>query len=45
MTHRRIYKETYEKEYVIEELKKCSGEQFDPYLVKEFIKLLEEENF
>ncbi|AQR97809.1 CHASE4 domain-containing protein [Clostridium saccharoperbutylacetonicum] len=44
MTHRRIYKETYEKEYVIEELKKCSGEQFDPYLVKEFIKLLEEEN-
>ncbi|MFT8351231.1 HD domain-containing phosphohydrolase [Clostridium saccharoperbutylacetonicum] len=44
MNHRRIYKETYEKEYVIEELKKCSGTQFDPYLVEEFIKLLEEEN-
>ena len=44
MTHKRIYKEAFDKEYVIEELKRCSGTQFDPELVKEFITLLEEEN-
>ena len=44
MTHKRVYKEACDKEYVIEELKRCSGTQFDPYLVKEFIDLLEEEN-
>jgi len=42
MTHKRIYKEAFDKEYVIEELKRCSGTQFDPHLVKEFIALLEE---
>lgn len=42
MTHRRVYKEAFDKEYVIEELKRCSGTQFDPFLVKEFISLLEE---
>lgn len=44
MTHKRVYKEAFDKEYVIEELKRCSGTQFDPYLAKEFIDLLEEEN-
>ena len=44
MTHKRIYKEAFDKEYVIEELKRCSGTQFDPLLVKEFIALLEERN-
>ena len=44
MTHRRIYKEAFENEYVLEELKRCSGTQFDPSLVKEFIALLEEKN-
>lgn len=44
MTHKRVYKEAFDKGYVIEELKRCSGTQFDPYLVKEFIDLLEEEN-
>ena len=44
MTHKRIYKEAFDKEYVIEELKRCAGTQFDPYLVKEFIDLLEVEN-
>ena len=44
MTHKRVYKEAFDKKYVIEELKRCSGTQFDPYLVKEFIDLLEEEN-
>ena len=44
MTHKRVYKEAFDKEYVIEELKRCSGTQFDPYLTREFIDLLEEEN-
>ncbi|EKQ50509.1 MULTISPECIES: HD domain-containing phosphohydrolase [unclassified Clostridium] len=44
MSHKRIYKESFHKEYIIEELKRCSGTQFDPFLVKEFINLLEEEN-
>ncbi|AWK50000.1 diguanylate cyclase [Clostridium beijerinckii] len=44
MTHKRIYKEAFDKEYVIEELERCSGTQFDPLLVKEFIDLLKEEN-
>jgi len=44
MTHKRIYKEAFDKQYVIEELKRCSGTQFDPFLVKEFITLLEQEN-
>lgn len=43
MTHKRVYKEAFDKAYVIEELKRCSGTQFDPFLVKEFINLLEEE--
>ena len=45
MTHRRVYKESFEKGYVIEELKRCAGGQFDPVLVEEFIKLLEEESY
>lgn len=45
MTHKRVYKdEAFGMEHVIEELKRCSGGQFDPYLVEEFIKMLEEEN-
>lgn len=44
MTHKRIYKEAFDKKYVIEELKRCAGTQFDPNIVKEFIDLLEEEN-
>lgn len=44
MTHKRVYKEAFDKKYVIEELKRCSGTQFDPYLVKEFIDLLEAEH-
>lgn len=42
MTHKRVYKQAFEKEYVVEELKRCSGTQFDPILVKEFIALIEE---
>ena len=43
MTHKRVYKDAFDKEYVIGELKRCSGTQFDPYIVEEFLALLEEE--
>jgi HD-GYP domain-containing protein (c-di-GMP phosphodiesterase class II) len=43
MTHKRVYKEASSMEYAIEELKRCSGTQFDPHIASEFIKLLKEE--
>lgn len=42
MTHKRVYKEAFNKEYAIEEIKKCSGGQFDPELAEIFLKMLEE---
>lgn len=39
----RFYKRTLSKKEAIEELRKSSGSQFDPKLVEEFIKILEEE--
>jgi len=44
MTHKRVYKEAFDMEYVVEELKRCSGTQFDPALIKEFISMIESEN-
>ena len=41
MSHKRVYKDAFSKDYIIEELKRCSGTQFDPHLVKKFIALLE----
>lgn len=43
MTYRRIYKEAFTVEAAVEELKRCSGTQFDAFIVQKFIKLLEEE--
>jgi len=42
MTHKREYKDAMNIECAFEELKRCSGSQFDPFIVDEFIKLLEE---
>lgn len=45
MTHKRIYKEAFDKDYVKEEYKRCAGTQFDPNIAKEFIDMLEEDGF
>lgn len=44
MTHKREYKAEMDKGYAFEELKRCSGGQFDPFIVDEFIRLMEEED-
>lgn len=43
MTHKRVYKDANDCNYAIEELERCSGTQFDPVLVEQFLKLLNEE--
>lgn len=42
MTHKRVYKDASNIGHAVEELKRCSGTQFDPDIVNEFLKLLEE---
>ncbi len=44
MTHKRAYKEAFSVDYAIVELKKCSGTQFDPCIVDEFIALIENQS-
>lgn len=39
MTHDRVYKTSMDKYKAIEELKRCSGTQFDPDVVNKFIEL------
>ncbi|HKL75654.1 MAG TPA: HD domain-containing phosphohydrolase [Halanaerobiales bacterium] len=41
MTHDRPYQKTKSKKEAIEELKRCSGTQFDPELVEKFIEIIE----
>ena len=41
VVHNRRHKETAGKKEAIEELKRCSGTQFDPKLVEKFIQVLE----
>lgn len=44
LTHTRSYrKEIYKKEEAIEEIKRCSGTQFDPELVDKFIEIINAE--
>ncbi len=45
MTNKRPYSKAKSKEEAVEELKRCSGTQFDPELVGIFLSILEEEDF
>lgn len=40
ITHDRVYSKAITKDKAIEELKRCSGTQFDPKLVEKFIKIV-----
>ena len=40
--HRRLYREPVSSEEAINELKRCSGTQFDPRIVKHFVRVIEE---
>ena len=42
MTSNRIYRKSLDNETVLNELKRCSGTQFDPRLAEIFIKMVEE---
>jgi diguanylate cyclase (GGDEF)-like protein len=44
LTHKRIYKDASNNEYALEELKRCSGTQFDPYIVEKFMEVLNEQH-
>ena len=40
--HRRLYRDPVSSEEAIAELKRCSGSQFDPKIVKQFVRVIEE---
>ncbi len=42
MSNGRPYKKKMTHEKIIEEIKRCSGKQFDPVLAEEFIEFLRE---
>jgi HD-GYP domain-containing protein (c-di-GMP phosphodiesterase class II) len=45
MTHFRPYKKPLSKKNALEEIKRCSGTQFDPQIVDVFIKFIHEEDY
>ncbi len=44
MTSQRTYRKVFTKEEAIEEIKRCSGTQFDPIIAMKFVKALEKDN-
>jgi diguanylate cyclase (GGDEF)-like protein/PAS domain S-box-containing protein/putative nucleotidyltransferase with HDIG domain len=44
MTHKRVYKAAMSTDSALKELRECSGSQFDPLIVDEFIRLLEDQD-
>ncbi|MCI5621171.1 MAG: HD domain-containing protein [Lachnospiraceae bacterium] len=45
MTANRVYRKQLDLDYVIEELKRCSGTQFDPNLTKILLSLIDDREF
>jgi diguanylate cyclase (GGDEF)-like protein/putative nucleotidyltransferase with HDIG domain len=43
MTSERSYSETMTHENALEEIKKCAGTQFDPYLVNQFVSIMKKQ--
>ncbi len=43
MVHDRPYRNAVSKKTALEELKRCAGTQFDPSIVNEFVKMMEED--
>ena len=43
MTNNRSYRLAMPVERAVEELKRCAGSQFDPFIVSEFLRMLREE--
>lgn len=43
MTSKRPYRDERSMEYAVNEMKKCSGQQFDPKVINTFLKVLKEE--
>lgn len=42
MSSKRVYKEHHDEEYILKELKECSGKQFDPEIVPYMIEMIED---
>lgn len=42
MSSSRVYKNNHDKEYILKELKECSGKQFDPEIVPYMIEMIED---
>lgn len=42
MTDERVYRKAYSHEEAMEELKRCSGSQFDPEIIEAFLQIIEE---
>jgi HD-GYP domain-containing protein (c-di-GMP phosphodiesterase class II) len=42
MTHTRLYKDAMNAESAVQEVQKCSGKQFDPEMVEQFLTILRE---
>lgn len=42
MSSRRVYKENHDEEYILNELERCSGKQFDPEIVPYMIEMIKD---
>ncbi len=42
MSSKRVYKNNHDKEYILKELKECSGKHFDPEIVPYMIQMIED---